>query len=135
MDTAFPHHSITKICKAAPAAELITYDSSTKMTQPHDSTPQLFQPRKRRSNAFKYPGRALLSVQFTTSLTSLISNWPPGLHKPHKLLHSVIKKIFNIKFQENKENKIKKKKIKILLFQNSAKIKKKGIYFFQIIIF
>ena len=89
MDTAFPHHSITKICKAALAAELITYDSSTKMTQPHDSTPQLFQPKKRRSNAFKYPGRALLSVQFTTSLTSFSELTKADLHKPHKLSDTV----------------------------------------------
>ena len=99
MDTAFPYHSITKICKAALAAELIPYDSSSKMTQPHDSTLQLFQPKKRRSNVFKYPGDAQLSVQITTSLTSFSELTKPDHHKPHKLKDSVL----NSEFQKNKE--------------------------------
>ena len=89
MDTAFPHHSITKICKAALADELITYDTSTKMTQPHDSIPQLHKPKKRMSNLFKYSVHALHYVQFI-SLTSFSELTKADLHKPHKLSDSVL---------------------------------------------
>ena len=128
----FSASNITKICKASLAAELITYDSLTKMTQPHNWTPQLFQPKKRRSNAFKYSGRALLSVQFTTSLTSFSELIKADHHKPHKLSeltkpdrhkpHKLKDCLLNSEFQKiNNQLKISNSIFELILL-NSAKI-------------
>ena len=78
---------------------------------------KLFQPKKRRSNAFKYPGRALLSVQITTSLTSFSKLTKPDRHKPHKLKDSVL----NSEFQKNKEPNQNSKSIFEFYFTKSSK--------------
>ena len=123
-----------KICKASLAAELITYDSLTKMTQSHDWTQQLSSQRRGRAthlntlNAHCWvcsspqASQALLNwpVQSDTSLTNFADCTSRYTQASHTF--KLCTKIFNIKFQRIKKKKSKTKNFKNLIISNFSKI-------------